>query len=403
MIKLLFEEGLSRGLWAKFDSRDELQEEGRFNSLNDLTDFFEENAQEEFIIIMAGQQVSLVGAEMPIKNARQIIKALPFAVEEQLANDINQNHLVYLGKQGNEARAAIVQHEFMSSLSAIPNVQTALPLSLVLPNKNDRWSIYLIGNNAIVRTDETSGFSCTATQLTLYLEHAQSGEETGTEQQIELFSLPGEDHSLLTAQLETSGYKVEIETVGSVWQLAESTDKKHPANLMVGQYKPVPTKKKKAPSVLTPVIGLAASVLIVGVFANIWQGKTNEHLAKEVRKASVAYYKSLFPGERVRSLKRDFKSKLGGETNSGPVNFTNTLGVIGKPLTDEASFKTISLQNIRFNEKRGGFEMDLTASSIAQLEGYKKALSEKGFAVEITSATNENSVIKGHLKVKQNG
>ena len=36
-------------------------------------------------------------------------------------------------------------------------------------------------------------------------------------------------------------------------------------------------------------------------------------------------------------------------------------------------------------------------------ESEEKALIEKGFSVEISSATNEKSIVKGHLKVKRNG
>lgn len=408
MIKLLFEKGLFQGSWARFDALDALVEDGQFASEDELIQLFAEHESSEFMAILANDSVSLVTADMPIKQTRQIIKALPFAVEEQLASDIGRNHLVYMGKQGSEARAAVVAHDLMDMLSGHSALQGILPLSLILPLSDDRWSVCLLGEQAVVRMDKSSGFHCAANQLTLFIEHATASSDDeerdeASDPKLTLHTVDGEDHSLLVAQLETSGYDVKVEQQANFWKLVSGIDKKHFANLLVGQYKPAPPKKAKVPSVLAPLVGLAASVLIVGVFANVWQGKTNEQLSSEIRKASVAYYKSLFPGERVRSLKRDFESKLGAGNNTGPVNFTNSLGEIGQPLQGDGQFKSISLQNIRFNEKRGGFELDLTASTIAQLEGYKKALSEKGFNVEITSATNENSVIKGHLKVRRNG
>ncbi len=390
------------GRWARFDALGQLLEEQSFEQVGALADLAEQWPDESWVGVFAGTQVSVASVDMPIKQVRQIVKALPFAVEEQLASDISENHLVYLGKQDGKAQAAVVELGYMDAMSAYSALRALSPLMLLLPLQASCWTIYIYGDNALVRQSDAAGFVCPAAQLPLFLEQAKAKAEL---ESVSLLFLSEDQHdqSLLLAQLETSGYEIHTQSVDGVWSLFESVKVAGAANLLVGDYKPVQPKKAKRPSVLKGVIGLAASVFALGLLMNIWQAKTDLHLANEVHEASKSYYSSLFPGESLPKLSRQIKSKFNVGEAGGGETFTQSLGAIGEPLKTVAEFNSIVLHSVRYNEKRGGYDFELTAASIAQLENYKKTLSERGFSVEITSATNESSGVKGQIKVKRNG
>jgi len=402
MIKIVFEEGVSKGRWARFDTQNTVTEQHTFESIAELDSLAAQYPSESWLGVFAGTQVSIASADMPIKHVRQIIKALPFAIEEQLASDIHENHLVYLGKESGKAQAAVVELSYMDTLNRFTVLRGLTPLTLLLPVQGDCWSVYLDDRNAFVRQAETLGFVCPAAQLPLFLDLAK------TKAKIEhvsllLLSNSDSDMSLMHAQLETAGYEIHSQAIDGIWSLIDSKSVTGFSNLLVGDYKPAQPKKAKKPSVLKGVMALAASVFALGLLMNFWQAKTAMQLATDVRKASESYYTTLFPGERMPKLSRQIKSKFNSGSSDGGETFTQSLGAIGEPLKNTTEFNSIVLHGVRYNEKRGGYDFELTAASIAQLENYKKSLIERGFSVEITSATNESSGVKGQIKVKRNG
>lgn len=400
MIKILFFNDLTSGLWKTEDVVGNMLEQGEFHSLEELSELMEEHPQAR--AYLSGEQVLLLDVDLPTKQARQIAKALPFALEEQLATDVDRNHILYLGRDNGRACAAVVEHALMEKVSEAMPLECLVPVPMALPLKKDEWTLYLTEDRAYLRTGPYSGLTCPSPAVSLFVDR-QLPEDPSTVN-LTVYTEDLDSHQLVIAQLENHGINVSSSEIDQVWTLLEDTTPKHVANLLVDSYKPVTPKKERKASFLAPITGLAAAAFVLGVSINVWQGKMNSHLASEVKSASIGFYKQLFPNERIRNMKRQFQSKLKGSEGSVDTSgFTASLGLIGDALKSNKDFASIEFANIRFNEKKGGLDIDLTASSIAQLESYKKMLTNKGFAVEITSATNENSKIKGHIKVVQNG
>ena len=118
----------------------------------------------------------------------------------------------------------------------------------------------------------------------------------------------------------------------------------------------------------------------------------------EVHKQTLALYKRLFPGERIRSLERSIKSKLKGGSTTTESGFLTLIHQSTKVLNSGHS-NNITWQSFKFNDRQSLLLVDLNATSIAQLQAYKGDLEKAGLSVEIASASNEEKSVKGRLKI----
>lgn len=114
----------------------------------------------------------LLSVHLPLKSARQRLQALPFAVEEKIADPLDAVHLA-LGQPLGEQRYAVgvVRHDVMqrwvataeeSGCSEAPIV----PDALTLPRLDEGWAMSVSGERALVRTADGAGFAVPTTMLT---------------------------------------------------------------------------------------------------------------------------------------------------------------------------------------------------------------------------------------------
>ena len=123
-------------------------------------------------LLVPSEQVLLLAADLPLPGRRQRLEALPFAIEDALAEPIEAVH-VALGAEIAPRRylAAAVRHDLMrawtSQLEAAGLAHAALvPDALALPvPPGGCWSVDLTAGRAVVRADDATGFAIAEGQL----------------------------------------------------------------------------------------------------------------------------------------------------------------------------------------------------------------------------------------------
>lgn len=336
---------------------------------------------------------------VPVKQVRQIKKALPFALEEQLACEIEEAHLHYLGKSGVNAYAAVIQHTAMERLKLdFPDLTELYFLPLCLPIEKNSISICLVGAHALIRYDELNACSLPISMLAMALSQYQ---EHNPEQITLQFFQDGGDHDLLKSQLESLEFKIVDREID---QLSDLIDNKSDSNLLSGPYFVAPKKILGKSNKLKLPMALAASLFVCSLIINVVQTQHFSQLASETQQASKRFYKSLFPNERLIGIKRQFRDKLdsaGGSEQGGSTGFTDLLAKAGAIIkTDD----NLDMHNVRYSLKKSQLELEIWAGSIAQLDKLKQQLESNQLKVEIASANNTSAKkVKGVLKVSSNG
>ena len=123
-------------------------------------------------ILVPTESVLLLAVELPLPSRAKRLEALPFAVEDRIADSLDAVHLV-LGAELTPGRylVGVVRHELMEAW--IERAEAAglghaamVPDALALPVPPEGgWSVDLDGNRAVVRSGDGTGFACPASLL----------------------------------------------------------------------------------------------------------------------------------------------------------------------------------------------------------------------------------------------
>ncbi|GAA6133373.1 hypothetical protein NBRC116188_01620 [Oceaniserpentilla sp. 4NH20-0058] len=339
----------------------------------------------------------ILSVQMPVKQAKQIIKALPFALEEQLANDIDQNHIHYLGKENGEAHALIVSHDLMTSVVNTNNPDGLFYLPLLLPQVEKGICVCVLDDIANIRFSKFGAMSVSIDILPLVIERLKNDEREVVE-----FHDLDEKNELLSLELENIGFKVIKGEASTLHAHLINQLKSANANLLSGSYQKRKPKNTTKINKFKAPLALAAVLLVAMFVTQLKELNQYKQMGDLVSNASKSFYTNLFPDERVRSLRRQFKDKLeetGGATtiNNG---FVNLLASTTKGINESGGAQWDA---VRYTGKKNEIEVNLIVKNVAQLDGIKQKLASSGLQVDITSATEVGSQIKGVLKVKQNG
>ncbi|WP_197277357.1 type II secretion system protein GspL [Sphingomonas profundi] len=120
-------------------------------------------------LFVPGEDVLLLAVDLPLASAARRLEALPFAIEDRIADPIEAVHLAIGGEIGSRRYlVAVVRHAAMQGwIAGDGGAQAALvPDVLALPMPAPAtWTVDLRGARALVRREDGTGFALPAAQL----------------------------------------------------------------------------------------------------------------------------------------------------------------------------------------------------------------------------------------------
>ena len=356
----------------------------------------------QVIILVPAEQVLLKKADVPARQTSQLRKAIPFALEDELAPDISELHFALGSREDSVTPVAVVDSRLMEGWIGLCRAhsiqpQAILPDLLLLPWQENTWSIMLEADQALVRTGLNSGFSCQRelldTLLPAELENSEPPEH------VNVWLCDGEDARLALPQegFETTALACQdgpLSIMAQGWQPRQGID------LQQGEFKNRPDIAKK----LQPWRWAA---IIFGVFVAISFGKMllelkqlNQQQAR-LKPQIEKEFKQVFPGAkkvsnvRVR-MERELKALRGGGSGA-EANVLALLAASSKAITAQ---KDAKLETINFRNNR--LELQVSAASLSQLDALKQAIAkEAGATAELSSANSDKNRARGQIRVSR--
>lgn len=347
-------------------------------------------------IIVPGESVLLTRVDVPSKQPRQVQQAVPFLVEEQLASDVDDCFFAIGEPQGKSRLVTVINHayflEVMDAFSAISLTPDAIEVDLALVPVTESAAVWVDGQRAHIREVDGSGVTVALDQLAGALSLIPGGA---------VLQAHVHPDNAAEADVQFAAARASSDITINVVQLDEDPFEALTAynstNLLQGPYR-VEEKRTTTYRGWQVAAMLAAlvftlhllSVLSQAIFLDI---KADQY-ASEVR----ALYGDVFPSDRnVRDHRRRWRSHL-----SGGFDGANFMSVFAEASVGIPGSR-LELQNVNFNESRGDLILQLTASRGEQLVAYSQSLSQSGMAAEIGTISQEESGVRGSIKIRSYG
>lgn len=386
-------------------------------SLSELDGLLQQNGLTEvdLTLLVSAQTVLSCHARIPARQARYIQQALPYAVEENIAQDIDSMHLAAARKADKgvyNVLAVSRAHmdawvEFAKSLGY--SLTGIYPDAMALPYETNQWSLCLDNGQALLRYGINDCVRLAKFNLIPYLDlKTQGAEESGEEPiglRVFVNEAEAEDNAVLLAELQqSSALKITQEriSISPFELLCESLQRQSGLiNLCQGDYA-VRNERQSSLKRWAPVLWIAAAWFVLQVGINLGTGFYYQHKANQLNEQARSLYLNIFPNERrVSDIRRSLEGKLrAAQTNGNGGSFLGLLSDAGYQLMQQPNRQSLTLRSMNYNRQRGELSMELQAGSLEQLDQYKQAMATVGYNVEIGSAIREQNAVRSRIIIR---
>jgi len=354
----------------------------------------------QVIWLVESEDVVLFERPLAARGRKQLEKAVPYALEDDLAEDVEQLHVAFTG-DGDRVHAAVVRRSLMKeALSALAaagiNPAGAIPDVLAVPLTRGRWGLLIDDGRALVRTGAGTGFACERELLSVLLPAALAASaEDARPEGLQVwcaeqdFELPQLHH--LT---------VEPRPCESPWPvLAGGLAADAGPDLLQGEFSASERRARQlrrwwpaAAAVLAwAVLGLVSLKLEVGRL---------EHQRDLLNGAVEAVFRGAFPEvRRVENPKVQMEQGLKAlkSARAGSRGFLAMLADASGPLQAQGG---LTLKGMEFRNEI--LELTLEARDVQQLDALRQALeSATGMQADIQSVNVEGDHVAARLRIRE--
>lgn len=394
------------------------------------------------IVLVPGQHVVLAQVNIPSKQSRQIQLALPFMLEEGLANEMNDNFLA-LGPRlakGNLS-VAVVTHKHMTHwltqlTDARIKADCLVPETLLLPRDEQRNSLLVGADRSWLRYADYQGLVFANTQWPTVIdgldEEAKhrgfmlmsAGDESAkselehiknvldrTMPVVEPSNTLDENTLSASALLSDKGasiVKIEAHWLTPLHAFAEEilTGNKALLNfsLLQGPYKP------KGPALSLgfnwkPLAAVAALWFVCLITLQLLSAHRLSEEAANYTKEAETLYRQYFPEDkRIVDIKSQTLAHLkrGGVSGSerSALELLHPAGKSVYQFNQQNKTQPLQISRLSFEQRQGDLLLDVRAKQFNQLDQLKVMLEKEGLKVEIGSAVAQGDGVESRLKIK---
>lgn len=389
-------------------------------STGSLEDAAGEAVGRTVIVLVPATEVLTTTVHMPVRSASKIRTALPYALEENLANDISDLHFASGRRQENgRLPVAVTAHEKMSGWLERLRAVGLTPAQLLPENyglgKIPGTMSVLIDDNTVMFNDgadiefvmqdvKPSDVLIAAGRLGEQENDNDNDNDKHTGHLI-AFCTPEQDeqlsHDWITLRHELQSVDVNILPDGVLPKLAVTIAAGHGVNLLQGQY----GEKSEYSSYFKPWKTAAILLLILVMTGLTSKGVDYYRLLEEesaLREQFNAEYQILRPNDTreildpintVASLRRG----MGASTT--PQLFLPSLRELGAAM---AANSAAQIEGISY--RAGVVDVRLTSPDVATLDSIQKAVSASGqFRASIQSTNQVGDKIDGRIQIRESG
>lgn len=390
-------------VWSLANSQGELTS---MLSRGSLTDAAAIASKHKVVVLLDSTCLHLNKVKLPTQNRQKMLRAVPYALEEHIAEDVEDFHFVVgQSDENNFVPVAGIKHNALRDLlNAMDNAgiqpEAIIPDALCLTASSDQWAILLHEDRAYSQFDKLNGSLIDRDMLPVII-------DTGIKQE----TLKAPDKAIIFIQDGDSAQQIDQ-------SLPDSVDKhivtynSHPLVVFCGQYKNAmplnllqdaykPRSKANAQwhhwKLAASISAIWLTIHLISAGFELYQlKKHNQKLYADIENT----YKRTFPGSKkivnprvqMEQKLKELKGNKGGENDL-------MLALLSESAPALSREKDITIQSIDFRNNQ--IEIEIIGTKLQAVESLNKSLNDnKNIKSEITSATSEKNQVKGSLRIQ---
>jgi general secretion pathway protein L len=368
------------------------------------------------VVIAPATQILLAEPDLPPGSGLKLARAVPFALEEQLTEDVDQ--LVFaLGKRrsGGGTPVAVVSRSvlqgWLSQLEGAGIDPTAVYADMsLLPQNPGQTVLWLENARLSVRRPGKLPFAVELTPVAEALIVAGviadplAGDHATHTIESAILYVTREDWALVQDEFEKladqfASLKIQLLTEGPLPWLARGLDATDAVNLLQGEFARTTDYGARWRRWRTAA-ALAVGLLVVHVAAQSFQLRQAKHETSSLDNEISQVFSAAMPAVEMQDARRQMQTRLDRIRHSGPgpQNFLRTLQALSGAVA--ATPKT-SIDALSYRED--SLDMKVTAPSLAALSQLSQLLGKQGLTADIQSSTPVGNGVEGHMQVRTAG
>jgi len=405
--------------WALLDASGDSQAHGNGDSRENIEQTLAQNDLEavRLIGLIPGEEALFCLADIPAKQSRFIQQALPFAVEEQIAQDIESVHLAIGPHTDRGYQVAAIDHRQMGHWLELfsgwdhVRLEAIYPDASMLPITEGGWSICLDGDAAMLANDQGEWLSVQSRNLAMFAQTlaAPPSEEVVAEAPVTLFATESEfDHLQADIALLKGAPRLAVKEQTLELMPLELLAHAHhhhlcdPINLCQGVYS-VRREKNGLFGVWKPLVAVASVWFILQVAVEVGFGYYHNQQAEQVKNQAMAVYREAFPNDRrthAGNVRRVVQGQLNQlQARGTDAGFIALMKYTGSEYTRLAGSDSFVFNSVNYSQSRGELVVDVRADAYGKLSALRNGLTDKGLEAQIGSVVNESDGARGRLTV----
>lgn len=351
------------------------------------------------IVLIPGQEVLTTRAKIPKATHHELMKAIPYALEEQLISEIEKLYFAIgdYDEDKNLSIAVINKQKFEAYLDNLkknhlyPDV--LLPDYLAIPFQEGCWSIFVTTDIALVRIDPQLGFATELENLPVLLD-LTCDRINKIPTKIKLYD-PLERYSVKNLSIVRD--RINVETIKNIKTFAfEELIKQAPMNLLQWKYQ----SRNKSPKLkrywkLSMVF--FAGWLVFSLGSLTLQLYYLNHQEQKLHRNISGLYKQIFPKSKAAieprfRIQNELKQLSQFNNNNHFINLLNHIGVVLQ------QYSTVHLQSFTYQSNQ--ITLNLEVPEMAQLEAVTNALEKRQLKVKQNQVHSAGKILLAKVTVK---
>lgn len=354
---------------------------------------------DDTVVLLPAQDVLLLRAPRVAKQRRQLEQAIPFAIEDQLAAPVEQQHVALSDRNDGDsvALAVIARSRLDGWLATLREAgvvpDRALPESVLLPLQSGVPTLFVDGMRATLRYADSGAFAGSIAELPDWLALLQHNGHA-----------PGALHWIGDASASATlpaGWSAEHEACATPlrWFATQLGDSSGP-NLLQGDYA-ARRQGDDARRVWRWAAGLAA-VAVLAAFSQAGIERWQLQARNEAQRAEMeSLLRQALPGvTRIVDPKAQLAGEYARQRGTGGGNGSLALLASIAPVIAGSGAYTIDTLDYRGDT----IELTLRTSDVARLDQLRESLAAiPSVQADVTSAVPGSGGVEGKLRIRRGG